>query len=129
MNVISYVNNCTEFTRSIPIHLQRLMMANYCAETQIQVRFEQLEIEVMGHLPTLLHILETDRPEAVLLFSIYALPNKAKWRSEILKAALANGVAMHFANESMVVHDAKTAREVERVLAFSKLPNVLSQSS
>jgi sporadic carbohydrate cluster protein (TIGR04323 family) len=127
MNCISYVNNCTEYTRAIPIHLQRLMMANYCGESGLSVRFEQLEIEVMAHLPTLLHILEHDLPEAVLLFSIYALPNHIEWRDEILNAALSNKVALHFANESVVVDSVASRDQLERMLSFSRLPTSSDQ--
>jgi sporadic carbohydrate cluster protein (TIGR04323 family) len=123
MNCISYVNNCTEYTRGIPIHLQRLMMANYAQENQLLVQFEQLEIEVMQHLPTLLHIIEVDQAPVILLFSIYALPADAALRAVITKAALQHGCTLHFANESLSMRDAGSRDTLERMLTFSRVPS------
>lgn len=119
-SVISYVNNTTAYTRGIPIHLQRMMMAQYAVEADLKVRFEQLEIEVMTHLPTLLHVLEVDRPAAVLMFSLYAMPEDAEERATLWDAALANGVVLHFANEAETVRAAADRDRIERILAFSR---------
>jgi sporadic carbohydrate cluster protein (TIGR04323 family) len=119
--IISYVNNTTEYTRGIPIHLQRLMMAQYATEQKLVARFEQLEIEVMTHLPTLLHILEVDRPESVLLFSVYALPSELELRQPLYDAALQNGVSMLFANEGQTLRNQSDVAHIERILGFSRL--------
>lgn len=119
--LISYVNNTTDYTRGIPIHLQRLMMAQYAGEQSLEVRFEQLEIEVMTHLPTLLNLLEVEKPDAVLLFSIYALPDDPSERSPVWRAALASQVTLCFANEAEVVRTAADRDRIERILGFGRL--------
>ena len=119
---ISYANTTTSYTRWIPVHLQRLMIQQYCKEQSLHPRFEQLEIEVMTHLPTLLHVIEVDRPDAVVLFSIWALPEEADLRAAILDAAVSNGVALHFANESEQVQSAEDVARLERLVSFSGPP-------
>ncbi len=118
---ISYVNNNTRIASGIPIHLQRLMMRNYCETHGLQPTYEQLEIEVMPHLPTLLKILEQDRPADVLLYSVYALPDGADDRKELLELALQQDVTLHFANEDRRVSNQAEADLVERILTFASL--------
>lgn len=119
MTCISYVNNATDYTRHIPIHLQRLQILEYCGQAGLEVRFQQVEILGMDHLPTLLDLVERKRPAEIVLFSVYALPPDDGLRSTILDAALSNGVALHFANEGQLVDDDRGRRALERVLGFA----------
>ena len=116
---ISYVNNNTRIANGIPIHLQRLMMRDYCAAHDINPTYEQLEIEVMPHLPTLLKILEQDRPADVLLYSVYALPDAPADRQVVLDQAVSNGITLHFANEDRRVTSVADAAAIEQILTFA----------
>ena len=116
---ISYAGNATAYTHGIPIHLQRLLIQQYCADRGLEVRFEQLEIEVMPHLPILLHLVDVTRPEVIVLFSIYALPADAALRAPILDAALAHRVTLCFANEAEERAGPGDRDRLERILRFS----------
>jgi sporadic carbohydrate cluster protein (TIGR04323 family) len=115
----SYVNNCTPRTRFIPIHLQRMMIAQHAERVGLRVTAEALEIEVMPHLPTLLHILEEGRPSGVVLFSIHALPPGGARRERLFEAAIRNRVPLHFANEGLLVSTPASRDRVEALLRFA----------
>lgn len=118
---ISYVNNNTRITSGIPIVLQRLMMRDYCEPKGIKYTYEQLEVEVMPHLPALQHILETDKPNEVVLYSIYALPEHTANRNKILDLAAKNQVKMHFANEDYIFEKPEDREWIEECLGFGQI--------
>lgn len=118
MRAVSYINLNTPFTRGVPNHLQRMLMAGYCERQGIEVVFEQLEIEVMTHMPTLMSLLEDHRPEAVVLFSVYALPPKAETRAKLLAKAVEKGVTLVFANEETTLESADDVVGIEELFAF-----------
>lgn len=115
---ISYVNHASSYTEGIPAHLQRLMISSYCQRESLVVRFQQLEILGMPHLPTLLEIVETHKPDDVVLFSVYSLPKDEPLRTPILDAALAEGITLHFANEDLTIRNSDERQTVEQVLTF-----------
>jgi len=118
---ISYVNNNTRITSGIPIVLQRLMMRDYCTPKGITYTYEQLELEVMAHLPTLQHIIEYDRPNEIVLYSVYSLPENPKLRGSILDLALKYNVKLHFANEDYRFENEEDREWVDDVLGFGTI--------
>ena len=121
MNCISYVTHTTLFTRGIPAHIQRLLLNGYCADNDFNVVFEQLEIEVMPHLPTLQHVIETPDTEGVVLFSTYSLPDEPDLRAHILDLALEHGVALYFANELEELRTPEDRARIDRILSFGRI--------
>ena len=72
----------------------------YCCEPLgLKYTYEQLELEVMPYLPTLQHVIEQDRPNEIVMYSVNALPENRDLRDKILNLALDNKVKLHFANE------------------------------
>ncbi|NIR48837.1 hypothetical protein GWO43_10395 [candidate division KSB1 bacterium] len=118
---ISYVNNNTRITSGIPIVLQRLMMRDYCEPKGIKYTYEQLELEVMPHLPTLQHIIEYDQPNEVVLYSVYSLPEKPEVRKSILDLALKYNVKLHFANEDCRFEKEQDREWIDEVLSFGTI--------
>lgn len=118
---ISYVNNNTRITSGIPIVLQRLMMRDYCKPKRLTYTYEQLELEVMAHLPTLQHIIEYDRPNEIVLYSIYALPENPELRSAILDLAIKYNVKLHFANEDYQFEKEEDREWIDAVLSFGEI--------
>src|SRR5262245_29255404 len=53
---IFYVGNNTSATFSIPVHLQRYMLLDYCKNHELHADLELFDLEDMLHLPTLWHI-------------------------------------------------------------------------
>ena len=50
---IFYVGNNTSATFSIPVHLQRYMLLDYCKNHGLHADLELFDLEDMLHLPTL----------------------------------------------------------------------------
>lgn len=118
---ISYVNNNTRITSGIPIVLQRLMMRDYCEPLGLKYTYEQLELEVMPYLPTLQHIIKQDRPNEIVLYSVYSLPDNRELRDKILDLSLEYGVKLHFANEDFRFTSERDRKWIDEVLSFGEI--------
>lgn len=118
---ISYVNNNTRITSGIPIVLQRLMMRDYCEPLGLKYTYEQLELEVMPYLPTLQHVIEQDRPNEIVMYSVNALPENHERRDKILDLALEHKVKLHFANEDCRFESEDDRKWIDDVLSFGEI--------
>lgn len=121
---IGYVNNSTLVTSGIPIVVQRLMMRDYMQQRDLRYTYQQLENEAFAYLPTLKNILGVDKPDDVVLYSIYALPDRAEHRRAIYELCIDNGVTMHFANEDLRINNRAEAAWVEANINFARLEPV-----
>jgi sporadic carbohydrate cluster protein (TIGR04323 family) len=118
---ISYVNNNTRITSGIPIVLQRLMMRDYCEPLGLKYTYEQLELEVMPYLPTLQHVIEQNRPNEIVMYSVNALPENRDLRDRILNLALENRVKLHFANEDYRFESEGDRKWIDDTLSFGEI--------
>jgi len=76
---------------------------------------------VMAHLPTLQHIIEYDRPNEIVLYSVYSLPENRELRGSILDLALKFNVKLHFANEDYQFENEEDREWVDDVLGFGTI--------
>ena len=116
---ILYVANNSSSTYTIPVHLQRYMLVDYCNKKGLEFGYEHFDLEDMMHLPTLRH-LACDRSCNIIMYSIFSLPEDEELRNEILEAALKRGNVIHFVNEDLQLTDADDLKEVQRYLEFAK---------
>lgn len=123
---LHYLNNSTASTFGIPVHLQRYMLHEYSHANKLNFEFELFELEDMKHLPTLQHIVDDYKCNAVL-YSVFSLPEDADFRKAILDKVLENETVMHFVNEDMAIVDEQDREDVERLLAFAKHGTSYSQ--
>ncbi len=114
-----YLASGTPGTEKIPVHLQRYMVYEYCKNKELHFDFELFELEDMQHLPTLHHIIDKLKCNAVL-YSVFSLPKEKAFRTRILDAVLETGLMMHFVNEDMVIRNSEDRDAVEAVLEFGK---------
>ena len=114
-----YLNNNTPSTESVPPHLQRSLIHDFCRRHGVSFEFELFELEHMDHLPTLDHIVENLRRH-VLLYSVYSLPEDPEQRSRILRRAIEQGLTLRFANEGLALYNEETRLQVEELLAFAR---------
>ena len=114
-----YLNNSTPYTNGIPVHLQRLMVRDYCDGRDLSVHFEYFELEGMDHLPTLAHAVDALDCN-VILYSVYALPADPTFRDRILRRAIERNLVLHFVNEDVVVHDQASRAQLESLLRFAR---------
>jgi sporadic carbohydrate cluster protein (TIGR04323 family) len=60
-----------------------------------------------------------ERPDGIVLCSIYSLTDDSERRSELLKLALDNGVELHFANELLSLKTKEDLDKIETYLNFA----------
>jgi sporadic carbohydrate cluster protein (TIGR04323 family) len=95
---ITYSGWNSAFTAQIPLPMQRAVMDQYCQRNGISYSDYKFENEYLDWCPILRsHIQE--KPDGIVLTSIFALPDHKPWRDEIMQQALDAGVELHFANE------------------------------
>lgn len=110
----TYAGWNTEFTKGIPLPMQRAIIDPYCAKNKITFNDYKAENEHLDWLPSLRsYILE--KPDVIVMLSIFALPDRKDWRDEILQLAIDNGVELHFANEFLSL---KSADDLERIKTY-----------
>jgi hypothetical protein len=95
---VAYTNNNTVFSSGIPIVYQRLDIDRYCEKNKISYNSVQFENEHLNWLPILQDYI-MQRPDGIVLTSIYSLPDEDGCRDYIMNLALENRVELHFANE------------------------------
>jgi len=95
------------------------MILDYCSRKNLGYEFELFELEDMAHLPTLNHIVRNLKCNPVL-YSIFALPEEDELRVDLLRAALSNGLTMHFVNEDLVLATDRDLAILNRYLEFAK---------
>lgn len=118
-NIISYCSINTKYTRGIPIPLQRYKIQDYCNEHSIKFRFEHVELIGLNWCPVLNGLLSADKPDDLIFFSIFALPEEQEFKDRILDVALTNNITLHFANENEIMATVDDRARIERTLTFS----------
>ena len=116
---LSYSENNTKFTQNIPIHLQRLQIKEYCTKYDISFKFEQVELNGLFHAPVLQGLIAKDKPEALLMFSIYALPDNEEKRNNILDLFIDNNVEVHFVNENLILRTSEDRNKIKKIRNFT----------
>ena len=116
---IFYVANNTSSTYSIPVHLQRYMLVDYCKKKDLEFSYELFDLEDMLHLPTLWHLVG-DRVCNIIMYSIFSLPEDEETRNEMLDTALKRGNVIHFVNEDLQLTNAEDLKEIRKYLDFSR---------
>lgn len=119
---IFYVANNTSATYSIPVHLQRYMLADYCGKKKLEFSYELFDLEDMMHLPTLWHLVR-DRSCNIIMYSIFSLPEDESERNKMLELAVQRGNNIHFVNEDLQLTDQASIAEIKKYLDFSKYGN------
>ena len=90
----------------------------YCEKNKISYSDSQFENEYLDWCPSLQHFIK-QKPDGIVMLSIFSLPNRKDWRNNILNLALDNGVELHFANEYLVLRDKRDLKLIQSYLEFS----------
>lgn len=116
--VIGFISMNNEYTRGIPKPLQRIVVEQYCNKHGIRHNGHQFENDFFDWLPSLEHFI-LQRPDVIVLYSLYGLPEDAERRNYLLNLAVDNGVELHFANEASSL---KSAEDLERIRVYADWP-------
>jgi sporadic carbohydrate cluster protein (TIGR04323 family) len=117
-NFITYAGWSSIFSKDIPLPMQRAIMEPYCTKNNIAYTSYEFENEHMDWQPGLEYYIK-ERPDGIVLCSIYSLTDDVTRRSELLKLALDCGVELHFANELLSLKTQDDLDKIETYLNFA----------
>lgn len=115
---ITYAGWNTAFSKNIPLPMQRATIEAYCQKHKISYNDYQFENEHTDWLPSLEHFIR-EKPDGIVLCSMYSLPDQKHRRTELLQLALELGVELHFANELCSLKSLSDLHKLETYLNFA----------
>lgn len=111
---ITYAGWNSNFSKDIPLPMQRAIIEPYCVKNKIAYTSYEFENEHMDWQPGLEYYIK-ERPDGIVLCSMYSLTDDVNRRNEILELALDQGVELHFANELTVL---RTRLDLDRIQTY-----------
>ena len=115
---ISYAGWNTEWTKELPLPMQRAIISQYCDKHGIKINDYQFENEYVDWLPGLEKFITGYGVDAIVLCSINSLPDDPFRRYHLLSLAVENEVELHFANELCSVRTVEDIKHIQHVLEF-----------
>jgi sporadic carbohydrate cluster protein (TIGR04323 family) len=98
--------------------MQRAIIEPYCVKNKISYNSYEFENEHMDWMPGLEYYIK-ERPDGIVLCSMYSLTDDVQRRSELLQLALDCGVELHFANELCSLRTGADLEKIETYLNFA----------
>ena len=117
-NFITYAGWNSTFSKDIPLPMQRAIIEPYCQKNNISYTSYEFENEHMDWQPGLEYYIK-ERPDGIVLCSMYCLTDDVQRRSELLQLALDHGVELHFANELTSLKSKQDLEKIETYLNFA----------
>jgi len=111
---ITYVGWSSDFSRNIPLPMQRTIIDAYCEKNKINYSSYEWENDHCDWQPSLEYFIK-DKPDLIVLNSMYSMTDDIARRNEIFQIALDNKVELHFANELISL---KTPEDLERIKTY-----------
>ena len=115
---ITYAGWSSSFSKNIPLPMQRAIIEPYCVKNKISYNSYEFENEHMDWMPGLEYYIK-ERPDGIVLCSMYSLTDDVQRRSELLQLALDCGVELHFANELCSLCTGADLEKIETYLNFA----------
>lgn len=116
---VSYAAWNSKFSEHLPLPMQRAIIDEYCKNNNIYLNDYQSENEYLDWCPGLISMIE-EKPDIIVMTSIYALPDNPNYRNSILQLALNKQVRLHFANELLILENEEDLNQINTYLNFSK---------
>lgn len=108
----------SKFSKDIPLPMQRALIESYCSTNKISYNDYLTDNEHMDWQPALEHYIR-QRPEGIVLCSMYSLTDDIERRDELLELALDHGVELHFANELISLKNRNDLDRIQTYLNFA----------
>jgi sporadic carbohydrate cluster protein (TIGR04323 family) len=115
---ITYAGWNSEFSKNIPLPMQRTVIETYCNKNKIAYTSYEFENEHLDWQPSLEHYIK-ERPDGIVLCSMYSLTDDQDRRDELLQLALDMGVELHFANELCSLKSESDMKKIQTYLNFA----------
>ena len=116
-NFVAYVGNNTKFDKQLPINYQRSIIDKFCMDNGIKHSGYQFENEHLYWMPILENCIQ-QKPQGIVMNSIYSLPEAEQRRKEILYLAQKLEVVMLFANEFIICQTSHDFATVEKYFEY-----------
>lgn len=117
---ISYAGWNNKWSGGIPLPMQRATINEYCTNNNIKINDYQFENEFLDWYPALEQFITNYNVNAIVLCSIYSLPDNISLRQDILHSAIDNNIELHFANELCSVREKEDINHIEKILEYKK---------
>lgn len=115
---ITYAGWNSTFTKQIPLPMQRATIDDYCRRFNIKYSSYEFENEHCDWQPGLEHYI-TQRPNGIVLTSMYAMTDDKERRNELFNLAIENNVELHFANELCFLKNKEDLKQITNYLNFA----------
>jgi sporadic carbohydrate cluster protein (TIGR04323 family) len=115
---ITYAGWSSRFSKDIPLPMQRAIIEPYCQKNKISYTSYEFENDHMNWQPGLEFYIK-ERPDGIVLCSMYSLTDEVDRRNELLELALDQGVELHFANELTALKSKKDLDKIKTYLDFA----------
>ena len=113
---ISYVGWNSQYSKHLPMILQRSFMDKYLNKHSITINDYHQENEYLDHQPNLQFL--TKNIDNIVMLSIYCLPDNVEDRQKIYETAIANNCQLHFAQEDIIINDQDDINLIEKYLTW-----------
>ena len=117
-SAITYAGWASDFSRNIPLPMQRAIIDQYCEKNKIAYTNYEFENDHCDWQPSLEYFIK-QRPNVIVLNSMYSLTDDTVRREEILQVAVDCGVELHFANEHTVLRTPEDIKKIKTYLDFA----------
>ena len=115
---VTYAGWNSKFAYPLPLPMQRAIINQYCTKYNIAINDYTFENDFLNWQPVLEHTINNKGIDAIILCSIYCLPDDSKRRLEILNLAVDTGTELHFANELCSVRTPEDIKHIERIFEY-----------
>ena len=115
---ITYAGWASKFTKNIPLPMQRATIEPYCEKNKIKYTSYEFENDHCDWQPSLEYFIK-EKPDGIVLCSMYAMTDNKERRNYILNLALDLGVELHFANESTSLKSKNDLEKLKTYLDFA----------
>ena len=118
---VTYAGWNSKYTNEIPVHLQRMLVNNFCTEKQIHINDYQYESDTLDWQPNFESYIKSDSINGIVCYSVFGLPNDPFRRLSLLQEAVNNNTELVFANENIVCNTLEDIEHIKKLYAFYML--------
>lgn len=122
-----YISARMEMGRSVPQHIQQLVIRDYCAKKNMRFLLSATEYLMPGCTLILDAVLaELDALEGIVMYSLFQMPTDRNKREELYAALFAAGCSLHLAAENIAIHTPADAARIEDVWLVNQITQAQS---
>lgn len=109
-----YIRARQEMGRSVPQHLQQLVMRDYCKKNNLTFLLSATEYLMPGCTHVLDAVLgDLDHLEGIVMYSLYLMPESKEKRRRMYERLFEKGCALHCAAEGIVIANWDDVAKIE----------------